>query len=264
MFINMTVNQLKRIAQFLAEYSACLIGSGVHTSRTVRNTKRIGSALGCETHLNLFMKTMTLTVRDEECDEIITEVIDIPSLPIKFALNADLSALSWEIHDRKLSIEEAEARYKEVLERSNRQAFWKAWLLIAISNACFCALFGGDLIACLLVALDTAAGFYLRKTLIALGLNHYIAITLAAFVSMAIPAFAIYLGIPTQTGGTALATSVLYLIPGVPLINGIIDIVEGHTLSGTSRLIQGALIILSIACGMAMTLLIATGTIAEI
>lgn len=133
-----------------------------------------------------------------------------------------------------------------------------------MSNACFCALFGGDLFACLLVALDTAAGFYLRKFLIGRGLNHYVAITLAAAISIAIPALGIYLGCPTETGPTALATSVLYLIPGVPLINGIIDIVEGHTLSGTSRLIHGALIILSIASGMAITLLVATGSIAKI
>ena len=132
-----------------------------------------------------------------------------------------------------------------------------------MSNACFCALFGGDLFACLLVALDTAAGFYLRKFLIGRGLNHYVAITLAA-ISIAIPALGIYLGCPTETGSMALATSVLYLIPGVPLINGIIDIVEGHTLSGTSRLIHGALIIHSIACGMAITLFIATGNIAKI
>lgn len=260
----MTVNHLKRISQFLADYSALLIGSGVHTSRTVRNTKRISTALGCETHLNLSMKTMTLTVRDEETGDIITEVIDIPTLPIKFVLNADLSSLSWEIHDKKLTIEEAERRYQEVLNRSNRQAFWQAWLLISMSNACFCALFGGDLFACLLVALDTAIGFYLRKMLIKKGLNPYVAITLAAAVSIAIPRLAIYLGCPTKTGSTALAASVLYLIPGVPLINGIIDIMEGHTLSGTSRLIHGALIILSIACGMAITLLIATGTIDEI
>ena len=96
------------------------------------------------------------------------------------------------------------------------------------------------------------------------GLNHYVAITLAAAISTAIPALGIYLGCPTETGSMALATSVLYLIPGVPLINGIIDIVEGHTLSGTFRLIHKALIILSIACGMAITLLIATGNIAKI
>ena len=34
------------------------------------------------------------------------------------------------------------------------------------------------------------------------------------------------------TAETALATSVLFLVPGVPLINGVIDIVEGHVLIG--------------------------------
>ena len=99
------------------------------------------------------MKTMTLTVRDEETGDIITEVIDIPTLPIKFVLNSDLSALSWEIHDRKFSTDEAEKRYQEVLAGSNRQPFWQARLLTSMSNACFCALFGGDLFACLLVLL---------------------------------------------------------------------------------------------------------------
>ncbi|GAD05334.1 hypothetical protein HQ45_02710 [Porphyromonas crevioricanis] len=261
----MTINHLKQIATFLAEYSARLIGSGVHTSRTVRNTKRIGNALGAEVHLNLSMKTMTLTVCDQESGDIITEVIDIPTLPIKFVLNSELSALSWEIHDKKLSIDQAQERYEEVLLKSNRQKFWQAWLLISLSNACFCALFGGDFFACILVAFATAAGFYVRKYLIEKrGLNAYVAITIAAAISSGLPALALYLGYPTTTPGTALATSVLYIIPGVPLINGIIDIVEGHTLSGTSRLIHSALIILSIACGMAITLLITTGTIAQI
>ena len=44
--------------------------------------------------------------------------------------------------------------------------------------------------------------------------------------------------IPGWTPDIAIGTSVLFLIPGVPLINGIIDILEGHTVTGTSRLIQ--------------------------
>lgn len=256
-----TEDSLRRTAEFLSDYSARLIGSGVHTSRVVRNTKRIGTALGYEVHLHLFLKTFTLTVRNEETGEVFTEVTDIPALPIKFVLNASLSALSWEVHDKRLTLEEAEERYHTLCASSNRQAFWQAWLLISISNAGFCALFGGDLLACLMVALGTALGFYLRKWLIAQELNHYVAITSAAAISLATPMLGIALGVPTTTEEIALATSVLYLIPGVPLINGIIDLVEGHTLSGTSRLIQGGLIILSIACGMAITLLISTGTV---
>jgi uncharacterized membrane protein YjjP (DUF1212 family) len=49
---------------------------------------------------------------------------------------------------------------------------------------------------------------------------------------------------------------VLYLIPGVPLINGVIDIVEGHTLTGISRLTNALLLIFSVAIGMSMTLLL--------
>jgi uncharacterized membrane protein YjjP (DUF1212 family) len=40
----------------------------------------------------------------------------------------------------------------------------------------------------------------------------------------------------------------------VPLINGVIDIVEGHTLSGFARLTQASLLILSIAIGLSFTL----------
>lgn len=54
---------------------------------------------------------------------------------------------------------------------------------------------------------------------------------------------------------TALATSVLYLVPGVPLINGVIDIVEGHILIGFSRLINALLLIICIAIGLSATLL---------
>ena len=54
---------------------------------------------------------------------------------------------------------------------------------------------------------------------------------------------------------TALATSVLFLVPGVPLINGVIDIVEGHILIGCSRLINALLLIICIAIGLSATLL---------
>ena len=56
---------------------------------------------------------------------------------------------------------------------------------------------------------------------------------------------------------TALATSVLFLVPGVPLINGVIDIVEGHILIGCSRLINALLLIICIAIGLSATLLMA-------
>ena len=56
------------------------------------------------------------------------------------------------------------------------------------------------------------------------------------------------------TPDVALATSVLFLIPGVPMINSIIDILEGHVLAGTSRLINATNLIICIALGLFITL----------
>jgi uncharacterized membrane protein YjjP (DUF1212 family) len=58
------------------------------------------------------------------------------------------------------------------------------------------------------------------------------------------------------TAEIAIATSVLFLIPGVPLINGVIDIVEGYTLTGGSRLIQAFLLIICIAVGLSFSLVL--------
>ena len=51
-----------------------------------------------------------------------------------------------------------------------------------------------------------------------------------------------------------MATSVLFLVPGVPLINGVIDIVEGYILTGFSRLTEAALLVTCIGVGMSVTM----------
>ena len=46
-----TSESLLSIGKFIAEYSAHLMGAGVHTSRVVRNSKRIGEAFGLDAAL---------------------------------------------------------------------------------------------------------------------------------------------------------------------------------------------------------------------
>ena len=58
-----------------------------------------------------------------------------------------------------------------------------------------------------------------------------------------------------------MATSVLYLVPGVPLINGIIDIIEGHVLAGVSRLINALLLIVCLSLGLLCAMLLIGGDV---
>ena len=203
-----TRQELTEILDFIADYATYLLASGVHTSRVIRNSQRIGQSQGVDIQLSSFQKSTILTVRDDATGEAVTRVVKIPALPISFERNSDLSALSWDALDDRLPLDEIRRRYGELIDKPRIDPIF-VLVTVGLANASFCRLFGGDW---------TAAGIVF-------------------------------------TAETALATSVLYLVPGVPLINGVIDIVEGHILIGFSRLINALLLIICIAIGLSATLL---------
>ena len=110
-------NELKEITRFLLEYANRLMGSGVHTSRVIRNTRRIGKSLDVDVKMSLFQKTMVVSVCDIDSTEVYNEVAIIPAFPISFELNAELSALSWEAYDNHLPLEILWDKYEKIISR---------------------------------------------------------------------------------------------------------------------------------------------------
>ena len=168
-----TGESLLSIGKFIAEYSAHLMGAGVHTSRVVRNTKRIGEAFGLDVKLSVFHRNIILTIIDKETNEACNEVIDIPAHPISFEHNSELSALSWEAVDNHLSLEELKDKYKKIISAPRIHSLF-VLLLVGFANASFCKLFGGDLISMGIVFSATITGFYLKQQMQAKKINHYI------------------------------------------------------------------------------------------
>ena len=204
-----TRQELTEILDFIADYATYLLASGVHTSRVIRNSQRIGQSQGVDIQLSSFQKSTILTVRDDATGEAVTRVVKIPALPISFERNSDLSALSWDALDDRLPLDEIRRRYGELIDKP-------------------------------------------RIDPIFVLVNHFLIFIISAFMASLCASAALRFDC---TAETALATSVLYLVPGVPLINGVIDIVEGHILIGFSRLINALLLIICIAIGLSATLL---------
>ena len=180
-----------------------------------------------------------------------TEAADIPPLPISFELNAELSALSWEAFDRRLPLAEIRARYADIIARPRLDPIFTL-ILVGFANASFCRLFGGDWFAVSIVFTATLIGFFLKQGM-QRGFNHYVIFIASAFVASMYASVALTFD---TTSDVAIATSVLFLIPGVPLINGVIDIVEGHILNGIARLTSALMLIVCIAIGLSGTLMI--------
>ena len=247
-----TKQELTDILDFVAEYASYLLGSGVHTSRVIRNAQRIGTSQGVDIQLSSFQKSIIITVHDERSGEVVTRVVKIPALPISFERNSDLSALSWDAVDEHLSLTDLRDRYGELIAKPRMDPIF-VLLTVGLANASFCRLFGGDWTAVGIVFTSTLVGFSARQRMQAHGVNHFLIFIISAFMASLCASAALRFDC---TAETALATSVLYLVPGVPLINGVIDIVEGHILIGFSRLINALLLIVCIAVGLSATLMI--------
>lgn len=246
-----TQQELCDILGFIAEYATYQLGSGVHTSRAVRNSRRIGEALGVDVQLSSFQKSTILTVLDLGSGESATRVVAIPSLPISFERNSDLSALSWDALDEGLSLDEIRSRYRTLVDKPRMDPIFTL-VFVGLANASFCKLFGGDWTAVGIVFTATLVGFAVKQRMQAHAVNHFLVFACSAFVASLCATAALCFDC---TAEITLATSPLFLVPGVPLINGVIDIMEGHVLMGVSRLVNAMLLIVCIAVGLSATLL---------
>jgi len=246
--------ELKELSKFLSDYSTSLMAVGVHTSRIVRNTARIAESFGFFVDMTIFQKTIIMTLRDKDNTHSYSTVNKIKPMALNFEINSQLSSLSWEAYDDHLSLDELKVKYNEIISHP-RMSKWMVLFLVACANASFCRLFTGDWQAMGVVFIATLVGFFVRQKMMERHINHLFVFVVSSFVASMIGCTAVLYNIGT-TPQIALGTSVLYLVPGVPLINGIIDIIEGHVLAGVSRLINAALLIICLSIGLSLTLLL--------
>lgn len=188
-----TQQELCDILGFIAEYATYQLGSGVHTSRVIRNAQRIGEALGVDVQLSSFQKSTILTVLDTVSGESATRVVAIPSLPISFERNSDLSALSWDALDEGLSLD---------------------GLFAAVAAIGFGAISDPPMRAFPRIALLAAIGHALRFTLI-----HCAALDIATASLFA--AFAIGMGSLWLGRGVRCPMTCLYIPALLPMVPGI-------------------------------------------
>ena len=106
----------------------------------------------------------------------------------------------------------------------------------------------------LIVFLSTLVAFSLRLFLLKLKFDVRAMITVVSFTA----SFAAYLIgtflISTNTLDVAVSTSVLFLIPGVHIINSVTDILDGHVITGISRAVSSMILVICIAIGLYSTL----------
>ena len=245
--------QIQELTNFLSEYTAKMLSIGTYTARIERCVRRIASAYGYEASLMIFVRHFIISVMDPADNSIRrTYVKTGAAARISFDLISELSALSWEIYDEKIPLARARASFAEILA-SQKKSFAKTLVLLSVANAAFCELFGGDGGAMALVFAATAFGICARYLLSKLKINLKIQYIAVSFVVSFIVSLGARYGL-SATPDVAVGSSILFLIPGVWLINSVFDILNENMLVGISRGLNTGLLIICIAIGLFLTL----------
>ena len=100
--------------------------------------------------------------------------------------------------------------------------------------------------------LSAWVGINARKILLTRGYNEYISWLVASFVSATVVNLFRKCGLESFHG--ALTACVLWLIPGVPLINGFLDILRGHIVSGWAKAAMGLMLVFMVGVGFYLSL----------
>lgn len=249
-----SVNVLE-LSAFLLDFSTTLLAVGSQPSRVVRGAQRIGASYGHDVDLVVMAKHVIMTVIAlDDPTERRTSVRIVRPAAFNFDMILKLNVLSWNAHDAHLPLEELSARYATVMA-APRFDDRLVLVMVALANASFCRLFGGDFVAVAVVGLATLLAFYLRQRMMRAHMDHRLVFMVVAFVASMLVALAVP-HVPTGTPQIALGTSVLFLIPGVPLINAINDVIEGFVLLGFVRTVNASILIICIALGLSATLML--------
>ena len=247
---------LRRKLDLLLKTGQMLMESAADTNRVMRNMNRVAAFLGLpEEHLHIYVQYNMLMVNLSDDEHSFSKFQRCTKHGINMTTISLVSKLSWKAIREDYSIDQ----YAEELEQIRQRPRNYTPLQVAIGTgfACggFCIQFGCDWVAFFYASLAAAIGMYLRGFLLRRGQNNYIGIAIAAFVSTLIAWLTTFLPSSwTSTPLHPLLACALFIVPGVPLINFVDDMLDNYIQVGITRAINTFLMIVAMSFGIAFFL----------
>ncbi len=244
--------EIEHLGEILLEVGSLLMSSGANSMRIRLTIDRIAKSFGFETELLITHRALMIHVKNTEQNKTFNLLKRTSPHGVNFKLVSGISKMSWKMVNSRWSLEEIRAE----LDRLKSLPHYPRIIIltfVSLADLSFCRLFGGGIIEMLVAFGATFVGLFVRQEAMKKKFNPYLCIFFAALTSSLISGLSVKLNIGDHPQH-AFATSVLYLIPGVPLVNSFSDLIDGNIMNGIVRGVNGMMIAFAISLGLALAI----------
>ena len=241
-----------QLGPLLLDIGIAMLRSGASSGKIRMTLLAIARAYHYEPHIDLTGKSISLNLHSSENISVFNEIRSADGHGINFRIIAGIGRLIKNLNIDPLPLQRLKIEVDQILKSSHYPRYL-VLLMVSVAGAAFCFTLGGSAIQMAIAFAATFFGLFIKQELTKRRANSYLCTYIAAVAATSFIGLFYKLGLSGQLE-QALTTSVLFLVPGVPLINSFTDLLEGEILNGLEKSGNAIIHALAIAAGMATVL----------
>jgi uncharacterized membrane protein YjjP (DUF1212 family) len=214
--------------------------------------QRVAAALGIE-HLGTIVTPSVILTTAPGDQGSYTQVLKVRGLGVNMARISALEALSHRVADT--SAMQVSGLLDDLEHAPHGHSQPAVILAVALACGAFAIILRGGVLEFIAAAVGAAAAQTVRFRMAALHLSPYLISAVCAAVATACSYILVrVLAAPSPRLG--LIASVLLLVPGTPLVTSLLDLIHLDLISGVTRGVYAALLVVNMAIGMILVLVL--------
>lgn len=259
--------QLMRKLDLLLLTGSLLVESLADTSRIMRNMRRTAAFLGLpDDELHIYVNYNMLMVNLGDGQHSYTKFRRCDRHAVNMWVISAISHLSWRTLRRNYSLDDYSREIERIANHRRGYTPWQGALGGGFACGGFCVQFGCDWTAFFYASIAAMLASRFRMFLGTKGCNEYVNIGISAFMATLLAwlssllstsptlAQALPACLVSSTPWHPLLACALFIVPGVPLINFVSDMLDGYIQIGITRAVKTLMIVLAMAFGIALAI----------
>ena len=247
---NIELEQLSRIALKMAKL---LYENGASTERIINSVELfMRNHSHNEVQCTAFSRSLEITIETGVCVQ--TRMIRMAMPKVNMSLVGAISQ-ALHRHNGNMPLDEIDCHLEQLSQAAPTYSLLTTLLLTALGCTAFSLLFGGSYICALATFCATAMTFFARRLLAPYRLNSLLVVFLLCICGPVCAGLLTKI-ITGTSDGLSMISCILFLVPGVPMINAVEDMLKSHIVLGTARFVFSLWVIIAAALGMSIALFI--------